>query len=136
MDKPVPSKRRRGMTLKELCEEFIPSQCERDEEGCLIWQGCRNLAGYGSINHEGKNTSPHRVMLIYKTGEDRKGMDAGHLCGRGYKGCVDPEHLAWQTRQENIEQSLTTGRKAWDLREKWQLRQQMIRELEELRAMM
>ena len=112
--------RRKGTLFQDLCEVVIPGLSERDEYGCLVWMGARHRNGYGRVCYDGKDRLVHRMVLWHKTGELPEGMQAGHLCGRGHEGCVDPDHLAWQTPRENSEQIYRTGRGVWDQKERMQ----------------
>lgn len=87
-------------------------------DDCLTWPRARNGKGYG-ILFVGKrrflNGHPkqmaHRIMCVLAHGEPLiAGMMTRHLCGYGHLGCVNPRHLAWGTRAENIADMHRHGR--------------------------
>lgn len=76
--------------------------CHEGDE-CLIWPFSRNTDGYGQLNDEGRTTSAHRFICRAVHGEpSSSGLEAAHSCGNGHLGCVNPAHLRWATRVENI----------------------------------
>lgn len=74
-------------------------------EACLTWPFGKGVAGYGSISPNGRGSmGAHRYMCILVHGEpfDPK-WEARHLCGKGGEGCVNPKHIVWGTRQQNVD---------------------------------
>lgn len=83
---------------------------------CQPWDGATTPKGYGMFWLRGQMSSAHRVALMIATQVDGDGLDAGHLCHdraveRGeceggnncqHRRCVNPGHLHWQTRSENL----------------------------------
>lgn len=83
---------------------------------CQPWDGATTPKGYGMFYLRGQMSSAHRVALMIATQVDGDGLDAGHLCHdraveRGeceggnncqHRRCVNPGHLHWQTRSENL----------------------------------
>lgn len=70
-----------------------------DIEACIDWPGGRFPKGYGRVRHDGRRRNAHRVSLILATGQDPRGLQAAHTCGRQL--CVNPRHLRWATQAEN-----------------------------------
>ena len=87
------------MSIPELATWIVDQGCERDESGCLIWQGRKLRTGYGAIQHEGKTVNPHRIVLIHYKGEPASGMVCRHHCDN--RLCCDPLHMDWGTIHEN-----------------------------------
>ena len=73
-------------------------------DGCLIWPFARDPhVGRGQLGHNGNRYWAHRLMcqLVHGDPPTPEHTDAGHLCGKGHTGCVNPKHLAWRTKAEN-----------------------------------
>lgn len=68
---------------------------------CIIWPFGMGKHGYGVCQYEGKVRTAHRIALILHTGIDPKGMDVAHGPCHNRK-CVNPLHLRWATRLENV----------------------------------
>jgi hypothetical protein len=60
-------------------------------EGCWEWTGAITSKGYGSIGHEGRRLSSHRLSYELLVGEIPDGLHLDHLCRN--RKCCNPEHL-------------------------------------------
>ena len=71
---------------------------------CLIWPFWRAHGGYGAVyENDYKRTGAHRLMCKLAHGEPpASDLEAAHSCGNGHAGCVNPKHLSWKTRAENV----------------------------------
>lgn len=70
---------------------------------CLKWPFETTHHGYGTVKQNGKRRVASRVMCEVAHGRPSdQNMDAAHSCGNGHLGCVNPAHLRWATRSENI----------------------------------
>lgn len=76
------------------------------ENGCIIWTGGLNGAGYGqfyigrtSLNQTGKGYA-HRWAYTHFIGPIPEGMHLDHICRN--RRCVNPKHLEPVTVRENI----------------------------------
>jgi len=96
---------------------------------CLPYPFRKDTNGYGAANYNGKHIGAHRLMCILAHGEPPfPGAEAAHLCGKGHEGCVNPQHLSWKTRQQNIDDawragSLHRGARARGKLDAWQVDQ-------------
>jgi hypothetical protein len=70
------------------------------EAPCWVWTGGMNRTGYGSIDlaHYGESLA-HRYAYVRAHGPIPPGLFVRHLCG--VPRCVNPEHLAVGTAQDN-----------------------------------
>lgn len=70
---------------------------------CIIWPFARTSRGEARIWLNGRLQQAARVSCQSRHGAppDDK-TDAAHSCGRGNDGCVNPNHLRWATRIENM----------------------------------
>lgn len=90
--------------------EGIRSRVIVDDNGCWLYQGCRNDHGYARVRgpqfrrEDGspvqKNYRGHRVMYEALVGPVPEGLVIDHLCR--VRHCVNPEHLEPVTRKENL----------------------------------
>lgn len=76
---------------------------------CWEWQGQTTDWGYGVINIKGKLRGAHIFSKELSTGKTRpEGLDTCHTCDN--RKCVNPEHLYWGTRQQNIDDAWARNR--------------------------
>lgn len=76
---------------------------------CLPWPKSKSR-GYGQVaTGHSKVEKAHRVMceLVYGP-PPTPGLEAAHSCHN--RGCVNPDHLSWETRPDNQNQSVDVGR--------------------------
>lgn len=96
-----------GDPLNWIREIAIPF--EGDE--CLEWPFTENGAGYGQIKHDGRRWIASRLVCHLTHGEPPNIDDeARHSCGNGHLGCVNPRHLSWGTRRENMQDMVAHGK--------------------------
>lgn len=84
----------------------VAMNCKSDE--CLTWPFGRSY-GYGSMCYEGKTVIASRFICELANGPSPLKHDAAHSCGNGHLACVNPRHLSWKTRSENIEDMRAHG---------------------------
>lgn len=76
------------------------------KEWCLIWPFPTTNKGYGTFMRDGKKHYVHRVMCEAMNGPPPTPRhQAAHSCNRGHEGCVNPHHMSWKTRSENMRHS-------------------------------
>lgn len=71
-----------------------------DTDHCIYWPFYLYKNGYGYLRFKGVDRPVHRVSLMMATGEDPAKLDASHTCH--IRRCVNPRHLSWKTRSENL----------------------------------
>ena len=73
-----------------------------NREACLPWPFNK---GYGRIHYRGFSLLVHRIVLSLAKGRGQSGQDAAHNCGN--PNCVNPKHLRWASRSENLEDRIS-----------------------------
>lgn len=73
--------------------------------GCWLWTGASSAAGYGRIVVQGQIELATRFMLLRANGTI--GDMALHSCQT--PACVNPDHLRWGGRSENVVDSVKDG---------------------------
>jgi len=76
---------------------------------CVIWpfgQGQRR--GHPLVNNPDKPRTMIGVSVVvcrnFHGLPHKENMDCAHSCGNGHLGCINPRHLRWASRQENVDE--------------------------------
>jgi hypothetical protein len=81
---------------------FIKQHVGYQGDDCLIWPFAKYYNGYGAIRYDDIQTIAHRVMCRLAHGEPASEyFEASHTCECGHLGCINPNHLIWETHYEN-----------------------------------
>lgn len=81
-----------------------------DSTDCVFWPFAAGSDGYGQVRFNGRMWRPSRLICVWAHGEPASLTDqAGHSCGNGHLGCVNPQHLSWRSPQENTEDKRAHG---------------------------
>ena len=67
---------------------------------CMVFLGCRNRDGYGTVRYQGKVSKAHRVWWMVHGREIPDGLTIDHLCRN--RACVRLDHLEVVSLGENI----------------------------------
>lgn len=89
-------------------EERLLARREIDANGCWVWTGRHERAGYGHIDYDGKAVYVHRLAYETWRGPVADGLELDHLCRN--RACFNPDHLEPVTRQENIRRAVEARR--------------------------
>lgn len=100
--------RKRWRDLHVDIKVRIMHRVEVQINGCWIWTGTTNRAGYGHL-HVGNNKLKyaHRVSYEAFIGPIPDGFVIDHLCK--VPSCVNPGHLEAVTQRENVMRSQGVG---------------------------
>lgn len=92
-------------------QEFIKKLIENSPTGeCITWPFCRRSDGLARINWRGKSRNTHAVVCELAHGaKPTPKHECCHTCGNGHMGCVNPAHLYWGTRSENVQDAIRHG---------------------------
>lgn len=90
--------------------DWVLAHVEYTGDECLKWPFTTYPDGRGQFHWNHKTNRAHRVMCELKNGKPPTPKhEAAHSCGNGHLGCVNPNHLRWATRQENVDDMLAHG---------------------------
>ena len=77
---------------------------------CLIFPYGRTTGGYGLVQEAGVKHGAHRFVCELVNGKPpTQSHHAIHSCGKGHLGCVNPRHIRWGTRFENMADRISHG---------------------------
>lgn len=93
---------------KSPTERFWAKVDKKGPSECWTWHGVRNDAGYGIFNINHKDVRAHRFSYQLAHGDCPDDLEVRHLCGN--PGCVNPDHLALGTHQDNMHDMVIHGR--------------------------
>lgn len=92
--------------------------------GCWLWHLAPDVKGYGKWSLRGRTVFAHRASYAMLVGPIPPGMQVGHVCHDSdlscpggvceHRLCVNPDHLALQTNEENSRASGRLGGKVLD----------------------
>lgn len=82
-------------------------KCFVKEDGCWIWNGCRDRGGYGRFNAFGTSKA-HRVSYELYWERPPRDLLICHHCDN--PPCVNPAHLFIGTSKDNAQDSVRKGR--------------------------
>jgi hypothetical protein len=78
------------------------------DNGCIVWTKSRSKGGYGQKAVNGKKQYTHRLSAEIHYGPGASGQEVMHLCDN--PPCLNPKHLKWGTRKQNVADMLAKGR--------------------------
>jgi len=81
--------------------KWLEDHVAHTSQECLIWPFALNGDGYGTLNVGRQRQKAHRLMCEFAHGPTPDAsLDCAHSCGN--RPCVNPKHLRWATRLENV----------------------------------
>ena len=108
----IPSKAYRKFCSRRCCSPLVNFRGTVEErfwkyvektETCWIWTNAHTPKGYGLISVNGRLISATHVSLQIHGRPNPGGLHALHNCpGGDNPACVNPDHLRWGTRSENM----------------------------------
>ena len=84
---------------------LVPSNLESP---CHVFDGAKNVGGYGQAVHMGELRMAHRVAYEIANGPIPEGMLVLHLCKQS-RACINPEHLMLGDHKLNYEHGVNDG---------------------------
>ncbi len=80
--------------------------------GCWLWTSELNWNGYGAFSYKLRRVTAHRMSWFLKHGEmPPSSVDVCHKCDT--RSCVNPDHLFLGTRKDNMQDSVSKGRRTY-----------------------
>lgn len=92
--------------------DWIEKHKSHQGNECLIWPFHVNSDGYGYVTTKDtrKSISASRFMCEQVYGSPPTSEhEVAHNCGKGHEGCVNPKHLRWATKTENMMDKVLHG---------------------------
>lgn len=99
---------------ERLPQRFWDKVYPEPNTGCWLWVGSTSNTGYGNITigsrvDKSRKTYPVHVLVCSLVhGTKQEGLEVCHSCH--IRCCVNPDHLRWDTRLANRDDSRKSGR--------------------------
>jgi hypothetical protein len=91
----------------DIAKHYLLKNCIKEND-CLLYNGSKNLGGYGSTAFKGKHTSTHILaMMIHIKSEIPKNKIVRHKCKN--KHCCSIDHLELGTQKDNADDKNRDG---------------------------
>lgn len=94
--------------MKRSTPKRFFSRIKIDSNGCWIWQGAKNIRGYGVVGYHGILYIAHRLSYKLKVGPIPEGLLVCHKCD--VPPCINPDHLFIGTYKDNSIDMVKKGR--------------------------
>jgi hypothetical protein len=99
-----------GSTAWGAVQRFMCEVIESQTDECISFPYSKDQYGYGKLRIDGGNIGAHVYALTQTAGpKPTPKHEACHSCGNGKAGCVNPRHLYWGTRSDNVRDAIKTG---------------------------
>lgn len=99
-----------GSTPWGAAKTFILQAAVADAEECVIYPFYRTPDGYGWMKTPSGHLGAHVYVAILAHGDKpTPSHEACHSCGNGRLGCVNPKHIYWGTRSDNVKDAYRAG---------------------------
>jgi hypothetical protein len=100
-----------GRTPDGEALRFVEYAVAAEATECIPWPYATNIHGYGVVRRDGRLIHAHRLALQLASGiTPHRDMDAAHaplICHN--RICINPKHLRWATRSENLADKALDG---------------------------
>ncbi|TPM39587.1 hypothetical protein [Mesorhizobium sp. B2-3-4] len=81
---------------------WVEAHVAYDGDDCLKWPFSVGDNGRGIVQVDGRQmTAPRFMCLLAHGGPPSPEHEAAHNCGKGHEGCINPQHLRWDTSAGN-----------------------------------
>lgn len=91
-------------------QRWIEANKKHEGDSCLKWPFSVTEHGYGQFKIGKRSTLASKVMCEAAHGPaPTTDHQAAHSCGKGHEGCMNPSHLRWATRSENMSDAIEHG---------------------------
>lgn len=92
-----------GRAAPGVPQKWLMDNASHTGDECLLWPFSKMTDGYAQVRWRGGVHRASRVMCYMAHGlPDCESLEAAHTCGNGHLACVNPRHLYWATKSQNL----------------------------------
>ena len=89
--------------------DFVRHAIAFEGDDCLIWPFYRMRDGRPQVRFQRRTQYVSNIVCLLAHGPQPAKHETAHVCGNGHLGCVNPKHLYWATREQNMADRVRHG---------------------------
>lgn len=99
-----------GRAARGVIAAFVEAAIVSETDDCINYPFARDAFGYGRYNPGTGTLGAHCYVAGRVHGpKPSPAHETCHSCGNGHEGCINPRHVYWGTRKDNVHDAIKHG---------------------------